>query len=154
MKLERSLVKALSKRGLDKPTLAQKEAWPIIFSGKNVLLIAPTGVGKTEAAVIPFLNKIITSNPTPISLLYITPLRALNRDMMRRLSDIGDELDIDVAVRHGDTCANYVNRTVPTQFDSYIESLPNWIIFPAVFFPSKQQFQDSDTKCVNYVQNQ
>ena len=110
MKLEPSLAKALAKRGLDKPTPAQEVAWPSISSGKNVLLIAPTGVGKTEAAAIPFLNKIITSNPTPISLLYITPLRALNRDMLRRLSDLGNELNIDVAVRHGDTSQKERNR--------------------------------------------
>ena len=110
MKLEQSLAKALAKRGLDKPTPAQEEAWPSISSGKNVLLIAPTGVGKTEAAAIPFLNKIITSKPTPISLLYITPLRAFNRDMLRRLSDLGDDLGIDVAVRHGDPSQKERNR--------------------------------------------
>ena len=103
MKLNPRLFKALEDRNLSKPTLAQSSTWPEIDAGGNVLLIAPTGVGKTEAAMVPLFHRLLERESKPITVLYITPLRSLNRDMLRRLSDIGEDLDITVAVRHGDT---------------------------------------------------
>ena len=103
MKINPKLLAALESRGLSEPTLAQSSTWPVIDSRKNVLLIAPTGVGKTEAAMVPLFHRLLEEESKPISIIYITPLRSLNRDMLRRLNDIGEELDISVAVRHGDT---------------------------------------------------
>jgi ATP-dependent Lhr-like helicase len=65
-------------------------------------------MGKTEAAVLPIFNEMLarkssTTKNTGIKLLYITPLRALNRDMLSRMTVWGTELGIDIAVRHGDT---------------------------------------------------
>lgn len=101
--LDERLREVLRRKGIDEPTGPQKGAIPVILSGKNILLVAPTGIGKTEAAMLPVLNRILNEEPSGISCIYITPLRALNRDMLRRLREFGDELGIDVAVRHGDT---------------------------------------------------
>ena len=103
MKINSKLLQALESRGLSEPTLAQSSTWPVIDSRKNVLLIAPTGVGKTEAAMVPLFHRLLEEKSKPITILYVTPLRSLNRDMLRRLNDIGEELGISVAVRHGDT---------------------------------------------------
>ena len=103
MKINPKLLAALDSRGLSEPTLAQSSTWPVIDSRKNVLLIAPTGVGKTEAAMVPLFHRLLEEKTKPITVIYITPLRSLNRDMLRRLNDIGEELGISVAVRHGDT---------------------------------------------------
>jgi ATP-dependent Lhr-like helicase len=101
--LDPRIRECLRELGIDRLTELQESSIPLLTKGKNALLIAPTGIGKTEAAVLPLLQKIMTEKPKKISLVYITPLRALNRDMLRRMSFFGEHLGIDVVVRHGDT---------------------------------------------------
>jgi ATP-dependent Lhr-like helicase len=97
----------LERIGLEEPSDIQRIAIPSILQGQNVLVIAPTGTGKTLASVLPvfnmFLERRSAGETRGISIVYVTPLRALNRDIVRRLTDIGRELDIKVQVRHGDT---------------------------------------------------
>jgi len=82
----------------------QKKALPVVASGANALIIAPTGFGKTEAALLPLLDRVMAEKSAPgILLLYITPLRALNRDMLERIKWWCKELGLGVGVRHGDT---------------------------------------------------
>jgi len=84
-------------------TEVQKHAIPLVDSGANVIIIAPTGSGKTESAAIPVLKKISDQKLKGIAALYITPLKSLNRDMLKRLTKWCEELGVKVAVRHGDT---------------------------------------------------
>jgi ATP-dependent Lhr-like helicase len=96
---------ALAERGFDEPTEPQRLAIPLVLEGRNVLIVAPTGSGKTEAAILPVLSKFLELGATEpgIYILYITPLRALNRDLLDRLKWWGARLGISVDMRHGDT---------------------------------------------------
>jgi len=98
--------KAIEDFGFSEPTEPQARAIPEILKGENVLLVAPTGTGKTEAAFLPVLSKIVSGEREEgIKLLYITPLRALNRDLLDRLEWWCKRFDLKLAVRHGDTSA-------------------------------------------------
>ncbi len=97
------LKKALEKVGIEELNELQKKTFVPVRKGDNVLIIAPTGSGKTEAALIPLLDRALEEKWGPLSILYITPLRALNRDMLRRVQKIASELGLSVSVRHGDT---------------------------------------------------
>ena len=100
------LLEALKERGFDSPTDPQEKLVPIVREGKNALLMAPTGTGKTEAALLPILDVMVRegeSREKGTKLLYITPLRALNRDMLDRMQWWCKRFDIRLGVRHGDS---------------------------------------------------
>ena len=85
-------------------TPIQEKAIEVIKNKENCIIIAPTGAGKTEAAVLALLDRITKNeNSAGIQLIYITPLRALNRDMIKRLEQLCAAIGVTIAVRHGDT---------------------------------------------------
>ncbi|MEM2005819.1 MAG: DEAD/DEAH box helicase [Zestosphaera sp.] len=99
------LVEVLRELGLTTLTPVQEASIPSVLSGRHTLIVAPTGSGKTEAAVLPIFSRMVEEGAgvKPIAAVYVTPLRALNRDMLRRLEALGGRLGFKVAVRHGDT---------------------------------------------------
>lgn len=102
--LAKPVQEILEERGLSEPTDPQRDTIPFVLGGENVLLVAPTGSGKTEAALLPIFSRILGQPEREgLSVLYITPLRALNRDMIERMSYWASRLGLKVEVRHGDT---------------------------------------------------
>lgn len=94
---------AISKFGLEKATEIQRLAFEEILEGKDVLLISPTGTGKTLAALLPIFEKWYKQKPKPVSILYITPLKSLNRDLVENLTKWAQQLGMELSLRHGDT---------------------------------------------------
>jgi ATP-dependent helicase Lhr and Lhr-like helicase len=101
-------------------TPAQELAWPAIAAGENILLISPTGTGKTLAAFLAILDKLFRAESDQklgngVRCVYVSPLRSLNYDIERNLRlplegicrQIGRDLcPVRVGVRTGDTPAH------------------------------------------------
>ena len=69
------------------PTPAQEVAWPALAAGESALVVAPTGSGKTLAAFLVFLDRLAREprEEPGVSLLYVTPLKALGNVRCARL---------------------------------------------------------------------
>jgi ATP-dependent Lhr-like helicase len=95
------------------PTPIQAAAWPVIAAGRHVLIVSPTGTGKTLAAflgVLDALNREHASGQLRESLrcLYVSPLRALGYDLAKNLQAplqeiYGETSPIRIGLRSGDT---------------------------------------------------
>src|SRR5439155_4266767 len=93
----------LRRTGIARLNAMQVGASAVIRAGSDILIVAPTGSGKTEAALLPVLESLAGSENTGIRALYVTPLRALNRDMIARVQRLVASTKLTAAVRHGDT---------------------------------------------------
>ena len=101
-------------------TEVQRRSLPHTLKSENTLILAPTGSGKTLAAFLPVLSQLSkeahskTGLPNSVRAVYISPLKALGRDIHRNLTEplnaLNDKLPptrrIRIAVRTGDTPAN------------------------------------------------
>ena len=113
--IEFQILEILNKYGKTKLTKIQSSSIPIISKKQNVLLIAPTGSGKTEAAVLPIFISLSKSKlDKGIRFIYITPLKALNRDIFRRTIEYANNLGLSAQIRHGDTSQTDRKKMVQT----------------------------------------
>ncbi|MGH8125995.1 MAG: DEAD/DEAH box helicase, partial [Rhodanobacteraceae bacterium] len=102
------------------PTEAQREAWPAIRAGQNVLIAAPTGSGKTLAAFLAAIDELVRQGVAgtladETAVVYVSPLKALSNDVRINLElpiegirarlecDGLPDVAIRTAVRTGDT---------------------------------------------------
>jgi ATP-dependent Lhr-like helicase len=104
----------------DGPTPAQRLAWPVIAGGENLLLVSPTGTGKTLAAFLAIVARLLAEHEagtlaTGLRCVYVSPLRSLGYDIERNLSVPLEAVrralglgrgPVTVGVRTGDTPAN------------------------------------------------
>lgn len=97
-----------------KPFPFQTQTWTAFLQGKNGLLNAPTGSGKTYALWLPIILNYIKENPnyktkqTPgLKAIWITPLRSLSVEIKQAAERVINDLDIKmtVGIRSGDTSA-------------------------------------------------
>lgn len=102
--LDSRILQTFDELGFSTLTPIQTKAVPKVLQKKDCLVIAPTGSGKTECSVIPIFSQVRKSKKSgKIKVLYITPLRALNRDVFRRIIKYAKFNELLIEVRHGDT---------------------------------------------------
>jgi ATP-dependent Lhr-like helicase len=104
------------------PTEPQQRAWPLIQQGRDALIAAPTGSGKTFAAFLSAIDSLLRQGlegtlRDEIQVLYVSPLKALSNDVQKNLSEPLAEIrasleasclpdvEIRTLVRTGDTPA-------------------------------------------------
>jgi len=73
-----------------------------VSGGKDVMVIAPTAGGKTEAALIPVLDRILKDGCPGVACLYISPLKALINDQEDRFRSFAIPTGLEVRMWHGD----------------------------------------------------
>ncbi|ADL18844.1 Putative ATP-dependent helicase [Acidilobus saccharovorans 345-15] len=116
----RAAIASLGYRGL---LPIQEKAIPVILTGNNTLVISPTGSGKTEAAVFPVVSMMLerfTPGDGTVKAIYITPLRALNRDVTLRISRIVESIGFTISLRHGDSTSTIRRR--------FLQSPPDFMV--------------------------
>jgi len=94
------------------PTPFQEEAWAAYARGESGLIHVPTGAGKTYAAYLGPLADVAAHGQRGLQVLYVTPLRAVSRDVEQALREPLRVLDADISVesRTGDTSSSVRQR--------------------------------------------
>src|SRR5438876_1374886 len=74
------------------PTEPQRHAWPVIQAGRDALIAAPTGSGKTFAAFLAAIDSLVRQGldgplQDETQVVYVSPLKALSNDVQKNLSE-------------------------------------------------------------------
>ena len=117
-------------------TPIQQQAIPPILDGEDVLAIAATASGKTEAVIAPLLERLwpqlLATRHSPLAFLYICPTRALVRDLYERLLPILDDTGITLGMKTGDVARRRdtpsILITTPESADSMLTRSPKMFI--------------------------
>jgi len=80
----------------------QEAAVRPLMAGHHVLALAPTAGGKTEAAVFPLFSRMLLESWSPLSVIYLCPIKALLNDLNKRLSLYAELFGRRVGLWHGD----------------------------------------------------
>lgn len=83
----------------------QERAIEQVFAGRNLVVLAPTAGGKTEAAFFPLLSRTLTENWTGLSVLYLSPIKALLNNQLERLQRYYGLVGRQADLWHGDVTA-------------------------------------------------
>ncbi len=110
MKLKPELILALKKVNFSEPTDVQREAIPVVLSGKDVVVRAKTGTGKTGAFLIP-ITQMVQRNENNAALI-ITPTRELALQVASVAEDIAGQVGLAIATVYGGASMNVQIRSL------------------------------------------
>ncbi|NMJ86379.1 MAG: DEAD/DEAH box helicase [Thaumarchaeota archaeon] len=131
--LNHILADALSQKGINLLFKFQEEAAKKILDGKDLVIVAPTASGKTEAFTLPILHNIaneishfgfIRTEENTVKAIFVYPTKALARDQLLKIKELAEPLDIRIVAFDGDTSTddrNLILSNIPdiiiTNFD-------------------------------------
>jgi len=103
LQLDKQLLRALEKLGLETPTEVQSQTIPLALAGSDLLVNAHTGSGKTAAFLLPSLHKLLTE-PSKLQgtrLLVLSPTRELARQLFKNCKDLIQFCPLQVGLMMG-----------------------------------------------------
>jgi len=103
--LDSQISKYLHQKNIEKFYKFQEDAIKEIAYGHNVVISAPTASGKTEAFMVPIIQKIKPEREDAgkILALFVYPTKSLARDQFPKISELAEMVGINVQVFDGDT---------------------------------------------------
>ena len=122
--LSTKIIKGLKKYGFSGVLPFQNESIRSILNGDNSIISAPTGSGKTEAFIIPILQKILENPIEGVFVLLVYPLNALIDDQVSKISDLIDKCELNDIIStysiHGGQNLQYKDKIIS---ESYKKSI-------------------------------
>ncbi|XP_042887305.1 probable ATP-dependent RNA helicase DDX52 [Penaeus japonicus] len=97
-KLSDLLVSNLLNQGYSEPTSIQKQAWPLMMQGREILGCAPTGSGKTAAFLVPVLNQLGGPQRKGFRAVILAPTRELAKQTYRECTRLSEGLGLRVHI--------------------------------------------------------
>jgi len=109
--VENPALQAAIEAEIDKLYSFQADSFERIAGGKNIVITAPTASGKTQAFLLPILDKTISNpNPGKVSALFIYPTKALAGDQQSNIEDFAEKCGVSIQRLDGDSRNNYRYR--------------------------------------------
>jgi DEAD/DEAH box helicase domain-containing protein len=124
-----ALAETLEGKGINTLFRFQEEAIKNILACKDLVIVAPTASGKTEAFAIPIIQKIanevsrfgsMRTDEGSVKAIFVYPTKALARDQIPKIKELAEPLGIRIAVFDGDTPAR--------ERDQILSNLPDIIV--------------------------
>lgn len=123
-----------------------------VLAGKNCVVLAPTAGGKTEAAFFPLLSRMDAEDWRPVSLIYLSPIRALLNNQEQRVERYAGLIGRGVFKWHGDTGPSPRKRFLAGPSDVLLttpESLEAMMMSPRV--PARALFEGLQAVIIDEV---
>jgi len=104
--LSSALCQSLARLGYSSPTPVQRQAIPLVISGRDLLVRAQTGTGKTAAFALPTIDRLLVAHPRAVVArrprgLVLVPTRELAVQVQQALARYGSPLNLRVAAIFG-----------------------------------------------------
>ncbi|EKM5063077.1 ATP-dependent RNA helicase RhlE [Cronobacter turicensis] len=109
--LSPEILRAIAEQGYNEPTPIQRQAIPVVLSGKDLMASAQTGTGKTAGFTLPLLQRLTAKAPhaqgrRPVRALILTPTRELAAQVGENVREYSKYLDIRSLVVFGGVSIN------------------------------------------------
>ena len=109
--LSQEILRAVAEQGYHEPTPIQRQAIPVVLSGRDLMASAQTGTGKTAGFTLPLLQRLTQNEPhargrRPVRALILTPTRELAAQVGENVRDYSKYLDIRSLVVFGGVSIN------------------------------------------------